>query len=185
VVETKPVVVCDRSGFPVAVVRTSKKGFKKSTERGQLWLIDETTERLLPMAGEHRLHGIVERAGFYLATLDREPSQAPDASPRPSATSRDQLAAGGNTGVLEQLQTVIAERHASMPEGSYTTHLFREGLDKIRKKTGEEAVELILARTDDEIVSESADLVYHLLVLLQASGLRVEAVLDNLAGRMK
>ncbi|TVQ38312.1 MAG: phosphoribosyl-ATP diphosphatase [Spirochaetaceae bacterium] len=71
-----------------------------------------------------------------------------------------------------------------MPEGSYTTHLFREGLDKIRKKTGEEAIELILARGDQEIISESADLLYHLTVLLQAAGLSIDAVLDRLRDRM-
>ncbi len=94
-------------------------------------------------------------------------------------------ATGGSRGeVLSRLQAVIAERQATMPEGSYTTHLFQKGPDKIRKKTGEEAVELLLARTNDEMISEAADLMYHLMVLLQATGLHIDAVLDRLAGRM-
>ena len=91
---------------------------------------------------------------------------------------------GSRGEVLSRLQAVIAERQATMPEGSYTTHLFQKGPDKIRKKTGEEAVELLLARTNDEMISEAADLIYHLMVLLQATGLHIDAVLDRLAGRM-
>ena len=184
----------------MAVARTSEKGFKKSTEQGRLWLIDDATGRLLPMQDEHALLAIVDRDSFYLATLSRErlnsgpDESAPVGAPKdpafvaqPGARSlvENHTSDASTPGVLERLQAVIAERQAAMPEGSYTTHLFREGMDKIRKKTGEEAVELILARTGDEIVSESADLIYHLLVLLQASGLGVEAVLQNLAGRMK
>ena len=70
-----------------------------------------------------------------------------------------------------------------MPEGSYTTHLFSTGRDKIRKKIGEEAVEVILAATNEELRSEAADLIYHLMVLLEAEGMRFESVVDELALR--
>ncbi|MCD6343965.1 MAG: phosphoribosyl-ATP diphosphatase [Spirochaetaceae bacterium] len=84
---------------------------------------------------------------------------------------------------MEQLSTLIAQRHNTMPEGSYTTHLFEQGLDKILKKTGEEAVELLLARNDKDVIYESADLVYHLLVLLEASGLSWSEVTRELSRR--
>jgi phosphoribosyl-ATP pyrophosphohydrolase len=70
-----------------------------------------------------------------------------------------------------------------MPEGSYTTHLFEKGEEKIRKKTGEEAVELLLAATDREIISESADLIYHLMVLLTERDLSIGQVIAELQGR--
>jgi len=70
-----------------------------------------------------------------------------------------------------------------MPEGSYTTHLFTKGPDKIRKKTGEEAVELILARTEDELLSEAADLIYHLMVLLETENLSIADVISVLHSR--
>lgn len=83
--------------------------------------------------------------------------------------------------VLTDLARVIASRHAELPEGSYTTHLFTSGAEKIRKKTGEEAVELLLASTRETLVSESADLIYHLLVLLESEGIS----LGELAAELK
>ena len=85
--------------------------------------------------------------------------------------------------ILTLLEAIIKERRETMPEGSYTTHLFESGLDKIRKKTGEEAVELILAEGREEIAHESADLIYHLLVLLEAAGVPLQAVLEELQNR--
>ncbi|NLY54971.1 MAG: bifunctional phosphoribosyl-AMP cyclohydrolase/phosphoribosyl-ATP diphosphatase HisIE [Firmicutes bacterium] len=73
--------------------------------------------------------------------------------------------------ILDQLREVIAERRQNPVEGSYTTYLFAKGLDKICKKIGEEAAEVIIAaknRDPQELAQESADLLYHLLVLLEA-----------------
>lgn len=72
---------------------------------------------------------------------------------------------------MDQLREVIAERRQNPVEGSYTTYLFAKGLDKICKKIGEEAAEVIIAaknRDPQELAQESADLLYHLLVLLEA-----------------
>ena len=186
-VDRKPVVVCNSAGEPIDVAETSRKGFKKSTEQGVLWVLDAQTARLLPLPPEAPLVSIVERQSFYRAVVDTEA----DVDSRPAAAHRGQANSGlavaadsARSELLQRLQQIIAERQSAMPEGSYTTHLFREGPDKIRKKTGEEAIELILARTDREIISESADLIYHMLVLLQATGLRIEAVLDALSRRM-
>jgi phosphoribosyl-ATP pyrophosphohydrolase len=84
---------------------------------------------------------------------------------------------------LELLEQTILERKASLPEGSYTTHLFSSGDEKIRKKAGEEAVELLLARDEARMVSEAADLIYHLLVLLAYHDIPVSSVCGELAGR--
>ncbi|TVR32591.1 MAG: phosphoribosyl-ATP diphosphatase [Spirochaetaceae bacterium] len=187
-VDRKPVVVCNNTGEPIDVAETSRKGFQKSTEQGVLWVLDAETSRLLPLPPEAPLVSIVERQSFYRAVVDTRAEVDSGAAARQAqAGSGLSAAAAADTGrseLLQRLQQIIAERQAAMPEGSYTTHLFREGPDKIRKKTGEEAIELILARTEREIISESADLIYHLLVLLQATGLRIEAVLDALSQRM-
>lgn len=74
---------------------------------------------------------------------------------------------------LSQLQDLIHERKAQMPEGSYTTSLFKGGINKIAQKVGEEAVELLIEAKDDNeelFLNEAADLLYHLLVLLSAKG---------------
>lgn len=85
--------------------------------------------------------------------------------------------------VLERLEAIVRERRQSMPEGSYTTHLFASGAEKIRKKAGEEAVELILAGSRDQIVYEAADLLYHLCVLLVSEGISYSEVCGELRRR--
>ena len=75
-----------------------------------------------------------------------------------------------------------------MPENSYTTQLFRKGINKIAQKVGEEAVELVIEAKDQNnalFLNEAADLVYHLLVLLSAKSYRIEDVIDVLEKRHK
>ena len=87
---------------------------------------------------------------------------------------------------LLELEEIIGKRKEEMPEGSYTTYLFEEGVDKILKKVGEEAAEVIIAaknRDAEEFKWESADLLYHLLVLLQEQELPLQEVLTVLKER--
>lgn len=89
---------------------------------------------------------------------------------------------------LPKLQDVIDQRKKEMPEGSYTTHLFTKGIDKIAQKVGEEAVETIIEakNTDDNLLlNESADLIYHLMVLLSARNLSIKDVENVLVERHK
>ncbi|MFS2233539.1 bifunctional phosphoribosyl-AMP cyclohydrolase/phosphoribosyl-ATP diphosphatase HisIE [Bacillus sp. ZCB01] len=93
---------------------------------------------------------------------------------------------GGRFDIINELETVIAKRQAEMPEGAYTTYLFREGVDKILKKVGEEAAEVIIAaknRDPEELKWEAADLLYHLLVLLREQSLPLDDVLGVLKER--
>ena len=88
--------------------------------------------------------------------------------------------------VLDQLWSIIQARKQDLPQGSYTADLFRKGENEIVKKVGEEAVELVVAAKgegDDRIVYESADLIYHLLVLLAAKDLTWQDVESELARR--
>jgi phosphoribosyl-AMP cyclohydrolase / phosphoribosyl-ATP pyrophosphohydrolase len=87
---------------------------------------------------------------------------------------------------IEQLDELIAQRQRDLPEGSYTTKLFRGELRRIAQKVGEEGVETALAavaQDDQALLNESADLVYHLLVLLRARGLSLQQLSDTLANR--
>jgi phosphoribosyl-ATP pyrophosphohydrolase len=89
---------------------------------------------------------------------------------------------------LHSLQATIQDRKANPSPNSYTAQLFAAGEDEIVKKVGEEAVEVILAvkgQGDERIISESADLLYHLLVLLAAKGLTLEQVEAELEKRHK
>ena len=93
-----------------------------------------------------------------------------------------------NISFLEQLGKLIAERHKTMPEGSYTTSLFTEGKARIAQKVGEEGVELALARMKDdseEMANEAADLLFHMMVLLEDVGLSLADVISVLQDRHK
>jgi len=88
--------------------------------------------------------------------------------------------------VLTKLYELIETRERERPEGSYTTYLFNSGLDKILKKVGEESAETIIAAKNDDasrLTSETADLIYHLLVLLVARGVSLDEVRQELERR--
>ena len=94
----------------------------------------------------------------------------------------------GFGGSIQQLYDLIATRKETRPEGSYTTKLFSEGIDKIVKKLGEEAVETVIAAKNDSsqrIVEETADLLYHLLVTLVEKGVTLEDIREELQKRQK
>ena len=88
--------------------------------------------------------------------------------------------------MLGQLQRIVEDRKENPEEGSYTNYLFDKGVDKIAKKTGEEAVELVIAAKNgdkEEIVGECADLFYHTLVLLANAGVKLSDVCTELKNR--
>lgn len=110
-----------------------------------------------------------EESCFYAAPLTH------GAAPAPAGAA-----------VVDDVAAVIAQRKQAMPEGSYTTYLFKTGVDKIAKKIGEEAAEVIVAAKNgaaDELAWEASDLIYHLLVMLAACDVPMERVYAELAGR--
>ena len=84
---------------------------------------------------------------------------------------------------LKELQDFIDKRHEEMPEKSYTTSLFKSGVNKMAQKVGEEAVETVIEAcngTDERLIYEGADLIYHLIVLLTSKGYRIEDIAREL-----
>ena len=90
-------------------------------------------------------------------------------------------------GFLSELETIITERKENASsETSYVSELFEKGLNKIAQKVGEEAVEVVIEAKDDNddlFLNESADLLFHYLILLQAKGFKLDAVIDVLKSR--
>lgn len=89
---------------------------------------------------------------------------------------------------LKHLQHFIEKRYQEMPEGSYTTSLFKEGINRMAQKVGEEAVETVIEATNgtnDRLIYESSDMIYHLIVLLTSKGLSIEHLIRELEKRHK
>lgn len=92
----------------------------------------------------------------------------------------------GRSAFINYLTEIIKDRHENPSETSYTTSLFRKGINKIAQKVGEEAVELVIEAKDDNdelFRNEAADLFFHLLVLLEARGITFDEVIDELKMR--
>lgn len=149
--------------------------FSRSKQR--LWTKGETSGNTL---------------GFVSAALDCDRDtilvQAVPAGPACHTGARtcfgDALPHGA--GFLAQLDSLIHERRAQMPEGSYTTSLFEAGKARMAQKVGEEGVELALARMKgdrDEMANEAADLLYHLMVLLADADMALEDAVAVLRSR--
>jgi phosphoribosyl-ATP pyrophosphohydrolase/phosphoribosyl-AMP cyclohydrolase len=94
--------------------------------------------------------------------------------------------AAGDIAFLSKLESVIAQRASDKPENSYTARLLAKGLGKVAQKVGEEGVETALAgagESEQKVIEESADLLFHLLVLLRARGLKLAQVVRQLESR--
>ena len=105
---------------------------------------------------------------------------------RPSGFGDGALPRADGLGFLAQLEALIASRIAQSPEGSYTAKLYGQGLKRMAQKVGEEGVEVALAALSGdnrELVSESADLLFHLALLLRARDLSLDAAGAELAAR--
>jgi phosphoribosyl-AMP cyclohydrolase / phosphoribosyl-ATP pyrophosphohydrolase len=98
----------------------------------------------------------------------------------------EELSGATRLGFLVELARIIEQRRGESPDQSYTARLFAQGPARMAQKVGEEGVEVALAavtQTDDKLVSESADLLFHLLVLLRSRNLKFEDVVKELAAR--
>jgi len=87
---------------------------------------------------------------------------------------------------LSELQDFIETRKRNMPSGSYTTSLFNDGLNRMAQKFGEEALEAVIEATngsDQRLIYECSDMIYHLIVLLTSKGLRIEDIVKELKAR--
>jgi phosphoribosyl-ATP pyrophosphohydrolase/phosphoribosyl-AMP cyclohydrolase len=95
---------------------------------------------------------------------------------------------GSEADFLQELQKIIKNRRNEAPEGSYTASLFASGINKIAQKVGEEAVEVVIEAKEpdtDKLKEETADLLFHLLVLLEEKDVRLPEVIQVLKSRHK
>lgn len=155
-----------------------------SRSRGQLWLKGETSGNV---------HEVLEiRADCDGDTLLVQVQAKGPTCHRGTRTCFtdaplvERRARPSSSRVVDEVAGVVADRRSSPVEGSYTNYLLDQGIDKIGKKIGEEAAEVIIAAKNGEpaaLANEASDLIYHLLVLLESSGVATEQVWDVLGTR--
>lgn len=178
----KPLIIFNKKRIVLALSLQNDKAYKKSIEQNTLWFVHEETGRVLPHPENLQLISAAEKDGWYEAEVVSNTYGESEKAESADLKSKDSMGMS-DTDILSELQELLVSRKKEMPEGSYTTHLFSSGADKIRKKTGEEAVELILARENEEIISETADLIYHTMVLFAALDLNFNDVFKELKSR--
>jgi phosphoribosyl-ATP pyrophosphohydrolase/phosphoribosyl-AMP cyclohydrolase len=101
-------------------------------------------------------------------------------------TRREKYPVSEKSKILDELYSVIVDRKDNPREGSYTNYLFDKGIDKILKKIGEETAEVIIGSKNEgntEVIYESADLLYHLMVLFVEKGITLDEIYDELQKR--
>ena len=168
----------------------TKEAWFFSRSRAKLWRKGETsghTQRVMEMlvdCDSDALTILVEPAGPACHTGEQSCFHNELQEVSRSGEIADSVSDLG--AVLTELYALIKTRERDRPEGSYTTYLFNQGLDKILKKVGEEASETIIAAKNKDaslLAGEVSDLLYHLLVLMVAGGVQLKQVRDELIGR--
>lgn len=185
-----PAVIQDpRTKNVLMVGFMNEEAYKKTVETGKVTFFSRTKNRLWTKG---------EESGNFLNVVsihqdcddDTLLIMAIPAGPTCHKGTDTCFGTDNNAGVhfFEYLQDFIDRRHKEMPEGSYTTSLFRKGVNRMAQKVGEEAVETVIEATngtDDRLIYEASDLMYHLIVLLTSKGHRIEELAEELKKRHK
>lgn len=181
-----PVVVQDYSTLKVLMVAyMNQEAFEKTVETGKATFFSRSRNALWTKG---------ETSGNFIEVVQMYPDCDNDTllimgKPCGPACHRGTTACFDTPeteGFIRKLEKVIQGRHAAMPEGSYTTHLFNKGVNKIAQKVGEEAVETVIEAIDgnkERYLYEACDLVYHLLVLNEQMGFTLQDMERELAER--
>ena len=183
-----PVVVQDCATLKVLMVAyMNKEAYEKTCETGKATFYSRTRGQLWTKG---------ETSGNFIEVVNMYPDCDNDtlllmgrpAGPTCHRGTVSCFDTPDNEGFIRRLQEVIQGRHAQMPEGSYTTHLFTKGVNKIAQKVGEEAVETVIEAIDgnrERYLYEASDLIYHLLVLNEQMGFTIADMEAELASRHK
>ncbi|OEB99827.1 phosphoribosyl-ATP pyrophosphatase [Lysinibacillus sphaericus] len=176
----------------LTVAYMNKESLEKTLESGETWFYSRSREALWHK-GE--TSGNVQKVVSIKADCDGDALVVEVLPAGPACHNGttscftkvlQEKAKVGSVSIIPELVKVIEKREQEMPEGAYTTYLFDKGIDKICKKVGEEATEVVIGaknRDAEEVKWEAADLIYHLLVLLQEQKVNVFDVLHVLEKR--
>ena len=188
-----PVVVQDAHTKEVLTVAyMNKESLVKTIESGETWFYSRSRQELWHKGATS---GHTQKVVAIKTDCDQDAlvvEVLPDGPACHNGTTTcftevvQQNAEVGSVEMIAKLVSVIEKREQEMPVGAYTTYLFDKGIDKICKKVGEEATEVVIGaknRDVEEVKWEAADLIYHLLVLLQEQKVSIYDVLHVLKKR--
>lgn len=181
-----PAIVRDaRSGEVLTLAYMSRASLEKTLETGEIWFWSRSRRELWHKGATS---GNTQRVVAMRGDCDGD-ALLVDVEPRGPACHTGARSCFGDAAFsIARLEETLRARKAEMPEGSYSAKLFRGGRGKILKKIGEESAEVIIAATSEgreRVVSESADLLFHLLVLLANEGIAFDEVVGELEGRVR
>jgi phosphoribosyl-ATP pyrophosphohydrolase/phosphoribosyl-AMP cyclohydrolase len=183
-----PAIVQDaRSGAVLMLGYMNAEALAQTQQSGKVTFYSRTKQRLW-MKGETTGHHLLLRSVRADCDNDALLIRAEPVGPTCHQGTRTCFGDGSESGhaFLAVLDALVAQRARELPGGSYTTALFGKGVRRIAQKVGEEGVETALAATtgdDAELLDESADLLFHLIVLLRARGKSLSDVVDRLRAR--
>ena len=187
-----PAVVQDaRTREVLTLAYMNEESLRRTLEEGETWFWSRSRKELWHKGATS---GNTQRVVEVRADCDSDALVVLVEPRGPACHTGARSCFGGETedvsigAVLEEVYRVVSDRRREMPAGSYTTYLFDKGLDKILKKVGEESAETIIAAKNDDpkqLVAETADLLYHLLVMLVAKNVNLDDVRNELAQRRK
>lgn len=189
-----PVILQDAYTMKVLTLAyMNEQAFTKTQETGETWLYSRSRQELWHKGATS---GNTQKVVSITADCDQDAlivsviPNGPACHTGATTCFNDVIleASGSTAGAstLMDLAQVIQDRYEKRPEGAYTTYLFEKGVDKIGKKIGEEATEVVIAAKNndsEELSMEAADLIYHLLVMLENQKVPLQSVLDILQKR--
>ena len=184
-----PAVVQDDKSMKVLMVGfMNREALEKTKEFGKVTFFSRTKERLWTKGEEsgNFLNVVSILLDCDNDTLLIKANPVGPVCHTGADTCFSEINPKSNVQFLSYLQDFIDRRKQEMPDNSYTTSLFKAGTGKISQKVGEEAVETIIgamANDDENFIYESADLLYHLIVLLSHKGFRIEDIINELNKR--
>jgi phosphoribosyl-ATP pyrophosphohydrolase/phosphoribosyl-AMP cyclohydrolase len=168
-----PAIVRDaRTGAVLTLAYMNEASLQKTRETGQTWFWSRSRKELWHKGATS---GNTQRVVHIAEDCDRDALVVTVEPNGPAChTGAESCFADVPPLPIARLMHVLRDRHAQRPDGSYSTYLFNEGRDKILKKIGEEATEVVIAgkgQGRDRVISEIADLVFHLSVLMVDEGI--------------
>ena len=183
-----PVVIQDEQTLEVLMLGyMNEEAYQKTEKEGKVTFFSRTKNRLWTK-GEESGNFLLVRSIALDCDQDTLLIKVNPVGPTCHTGSRSCFATDYNQNFIFQLENIISDRYENPTEKSYINKLRGKGLNKIAQKVGEEGVETViaaLAETQEDLINESSDLVFHLLILLKEKGLSISDIAKNLESRHK